>query len=149
MNLTTTYMGLPLKSPLVCSSSPLMGHVDNLRRMEDHGAAAVVLMERSVAEQRGYKPLARLVGYSHAAVEPKYMVIGPVPAVKRLLERTGLRISDIDIFEVNEAFAAQALAVSKDLDQAQTGGEPADVGPECHTAPRAGAGGRRPSLHRR
>ncbi len=78
-------------------------------------AAAVVLMERSVAEQRGYRPLARLVGYSHAAVDPKYMGIGPIPAVKRLLERTGLSISDIDIFEVNEAFAAQALVVSKDL----------------------------------
>lgn len=78
-------------------------------------AAAVVLMERSVAERRGYKPLARLVGYSHAGVEPKYMGIGPVPAVRRLLERTGVRQDEIDIFEVNEAFAAQALAVSKDL----------------------------------
>ncbi len=79
-------------------------------------AAAVVLMERSVAERRGYKPLARLVGYSHAAVEPKYMGIGPVPAVRRLLERTGVRLEDIDILEVNEAFAAQALAVMRDLD---------------------------------
>ncbi len=79
-------------------------------------AAAVVLMERSVAEQRGYKPLARLVGYSHAAVEPKYMGIGPVPAVRRVLERTGLRLDEIDILEVNEAFAAQALAVVRDLD---------------------------------
>ncbi|ABY34689.1 MAG TPA: acetyl-CoA C-acyltransferase [Chloroflexus aurantiacus] len=79
-------------------------------------AAAVVLMDRATAERRGYKPLARLVGYSHAAVEPKYMGIGPVPAVRRLLERTGLRISDIDLFEVNEAFAAQALAVIRDLE---------------------------------
>ncbi|MCX7792262.1 MAG: acetyl-CoA C-acyltransferase family protein [Chloroflexaceae bacterium] len=79
-------------------------------------AAAVVLMERSVAERRGYKPLARLVGYSHAAVEPKYMGIGPVPAVRRLLERTGVRLDEIDILEVNEAFAAQALAVMRDLD---------------------------------
>jgi acetyl-CoA C-acetyltransferase len=78
-------------------------------------AAAVVLMERGVAERRGYKPLARLVGYSHAGVEPRYMGIGPVPAVRRLLERTGLSIADIDLFEVNEAFAAQALAVAKDL----------------------------------
>jgi acetyl-CoA C-acetyltransferase len=79
-------------------------------------AAAVVLMERATAERRGYKPLARLVGYSHAAVEPKYMGIGPVPAVRRLLERTGLRIADIDLFEVNEAFAAQALAVMRELE---------------------------------
>ena len=79
-------------------------------------AAAVVLMERSVAERRGYKPMARLVGYAHAGVEPKYMGIGPVPAVKRLLERTGIRLEEIDLFEVNEAFAAQAIAVARDLD---------------------------------
>jgi acetyl-CoA C-acetyltransferase len=79
-------------------------------------AAAVVLMERGVAERRGYKPLARLVGYSHAGVEPRYMGIGPVPAVRKLLDRTGLTIGAIDLFEVNEAFAAQALAVAKDLE---------------------------------
>jgi len=79
-------------------------------------AAAVVLMERGVAERRGYKPMARLVGYAHAGVEPKYMGIGPVPAVKRLLERTGIRLEEIDLFEVNEAFAAQAIAVARDLD---------------------------------
>lgn len=79
-------------------------------------AAAVVLMERGAAERRGYKPMARLVGYSHAAVEPKYMGIGPVPAVRQLLERTGMSIGDIDVFEVNEAFAAQALAVTRDLE---------------------------------
>lgn len=79
-------------------------------------AAAVVLMEESVAKQRGLKPLARLVGYSFAAVEPKYMGIGPVPAVRSLLETASLSVSDIDVFEVNEAFAAQALAVINDLD---------------------------------
>ncbi len=79
-------------------------------------AAAVVLMERSVAEQRGYKPMGRLVGYSVVGVDPKYMGIGPVPAVRKVLERTGLSIDDIDLFELNEAFAAQALAVIRDLD---------------------------------
>ncbi|WP_129627064.1 acetyl-CoA C-acyltransferase family protein [Candidatus Oscillochloris fontis] len=79
-------------------------------------AAAVVLMERGAAERAGYKPLARLVGYSHAAVEPKYMGIGPVPAVRMVLERTGIAMGDIDLFEVNEAFAAQALAVARDLE---------------------------------
>jgi acetyl-CoA C-acetyltransferase len=79
-------------------------------------AAAVVLMERGQAERRGYRPLARLVGYAHAGVEPQYMGIGPVPAVKKLLERTGVRMDEIDFFEVNEAFAAQALAVAKDLE---------------------------------
>jgi len=80
------------------------------------GAAALVLMERDAAEARGLKPLARLVGYSFAGVEPKYMGIGPVPATRALLERTGLSVADIDVFEVNEAFAAQALAVCRDLE---------------------------------
>ena len=80
------------------------------------GAGAVVLMERAAAAARGLKPMARLVGYGFAGVEPKYMGIGPVPAVRALLERTGLAVADIDVFEVNEAFAAQALAVCRDLD---------------------------------
>jgi acetyl-CoA C-acetyltransferase len=80
------------------------------------GAGAVVLMERAAAEARGLKPMARLVGYAFAGVEPKYMGIGPVPATRALLERTGLAVADIDVFEVNEAFAAQALAVCRDLD---------------------------------
>jgi acetyl-CoA C-acetyltransferase len=79
-------------------------------------AAAVVLMERAAAEQRGLAPLARLVGYAHAGVDPQYMGIGPIPAVRRALERAGLAVGDIDIWEVNEAFAAQALAVVQDLD---------------------------------
>jgi acetyl-CoA C-acetyltransferase len=79
-------------------------------------AAAVVLMERRAAEARGLKPLGRLVAYAHAGVEPKYMGIGPVPAVRSLLNKTGLSIKDIDVFEVNEAFAAQALAVARDLE---------------------------------
>jgi acetyl-CoA C-acetyltransferase len=79
------------------------------------GAAAVVLMERGVAEKKGRKPLARLVGYAHAGVDPKHMGIGPVPAVRKLMERTGLKVADMDIVESNEAFAAQACAVAKEL----------------------------------
>jgi acetyl-CoA C-acetyltransferase len=80
------------------------------------GAAALVLMEQRAAENRGLKPLARLVGYATAGVEPKYMGIGPVPAVKRVTQRTGLHVSDMDVIEGNEAFAAQALAVMRELD---------------------------------
>ena len=94
------------------SGSVTAGNASSL----NDAAAAVVLMERKAAEARGYKPLGRLVAYSHAGVEPKYMGIGPVPAVRKLLDRTGLSVKDIDVFEVNEAFAAQALAVCRDLD---------------------------------
>ncbi|MEN9933702.1 MAG: hypothetical protein RLZZ387_281 [Chloroflexota bacterium] len=79
-------------------------------------AAAVVLMERGVAERRGLRPMGRLVAYTLAGVEPKYMGIGPVPAVRAALERAGLGVGDIDLWEVNEAFAAQALAVARDLE---------------------------------
>ena len=80
------------------------------------GAGAVVLMEGAAAKAQGLQPMARLVGYSFAGVEPKYMGIGPVPAVRALLASTGLKVADIDVFEVNEAFAAQALAVCRDLE---------------------------------
>jgi len=79
-------------------------------------AAAVVLMEASEAQRQGLKPLGRLVGYAHAGVEPKYMGIGPIPAIRKVLERTGLTIKDMNVIELNEAFAAQALAVIKELD---------------------------------
>ncbi|SAL00262.1 beta-ketothiolase BktB [Caballeronia ptereochthonis] len=78
-------------------------------------AAAVVLMERGVAEKRGAKPLARLVAYAHAGVDPKIMGIGPVPATQKVLERAGLTVADLDVIEANEAFAAQACAVSQEL----------------------------------
>ncbi|CDY75547.1 3-ketoacyl-CoA thiolase @ Acetyl-CoA acetyltransferase [Caballeronia glathei] len=78
-------------------------------------AAAVVLMERSVAEKRGLTPLARLVAYAHAGVDPKLMGIGPVPATQKVLERAGLKVDDLDVIEANEAFAAQACAVTKEL----------------------------------
>jgi acetyl-CoA C-acetyltransferase len=79
-------------------------------------AAAVVLMERGLAEKRGLAPMGRLIDYSYAGVDPKYMGIGPVPAVQALLKKTGLNLKDIDVFEVNEAFAAQALAVARTLE---------------------------------
>jgi acetyl-CoA C-acetyltransferase len=78
-------------------------------------AAAVVMMARGEAERRGLQPLARLVAYAHAGVEPKYMGIGPVPAVRAVLDRAKLGVGDLDVIEVNEAFAAQALAVVRDL----------------------------------
>ncbi len=79
-------------------------------------AAAVVLMEGSESQKRGLKPLGRLVAYAHAGVDPKYMGVGPVPAVRKVLERANLSIQDLDVIELNEAFAAQALAVIRDLD---------------------------------
>jgi acetyl-CoA C-acetyltransferase len=79
-------------------------------------AAAVVLMEAGAAAQRGLKPMARLVAYAFAGVEPRYMGMGPVPAVRSVLDRAGLRIQDLDVIELNEAFAAQALGVVRELD---------------------------------
>ncbi|HEX9623366.1 MAG TPA: acetyl-CoA C-acyltransferase, partial [Streptosporangiaceae bacterium] len=73
-------------------------------------AAAVVLATAEFAERQGHRPLGRLIAYSHAGVEPRIMGMGPVPAVRKVLDRAGLTVGDIDIFEVNEAFAAQALA---------------------------------------
>ena len=87
-------------------------------------AAAVVLMEATAAKARGAKPLARLVGYAHAGVEPRIMGIGPVPATKAVLAKTGLKLDQIDLIEANEAFAAQACAVTKGL-----GADPAKVNP--------------------
>jgi acetyl-CoA C-acetyltransferase len=78
-------------------------------------AAAVVLADSDYAERKGLAPMGRLVAYAHAGVEPKYMGIGPVPAVRLVLEKANLKVDDIDVFEVNEAFAAQALAVVRDL----------------------------------
>jgi acetyl-CoA C-acetyltransferase len=79
------------------------------------GAAAVLLMEKSAAQKAGLKPMARLVSYGLAGVDPKIMGIGPVPACKKALEKAGLTVEDMDVIESNEAFAVQALAVSSDL----------------------------------
>ncbi|TDN69490.1 beta-ketothiolase BktB [Paraburkholderia sp. BL10I2N1] len=78
-------------------------------------AAAVLMMERKEAEALGLKPMARLVSYAHAGVDPRYMGIGPVPATRIALERAGLTIGDLDVIEANEAFAAQACAVAQEL----------------------------------
>ncbi len=88
------------------------------------GAAAVTLVAGDRVQALGVKPLARLVGYAHAGVEPAYMGIGPVPATQKVLARTGLKIQDMDVIEANEAFAAQACAVIQEL-----GLDPAKVNP--------------------
>ena len=87
-------------------------------------AAALVMMEASTAKARGIKPLARLVAYAHAGVDPKFMGIGPVPATQMALKKAGLTVNDLDVIEANEAFAAQACAVTRDL-----GLDPAKVNP--------------------
>ena len=87
-------------------------------------AAAVVMMDAATAKARGLKPLARLVAYAHAGVDPKYMGIGPVPATQAALKKAGLTVNDLDVIEANEAFAAQACAVTRDL-----GLNPAKVNP--------------------
>lgn len=88
------------------------------------GAAALVLARAEAAEAAGLKPRARIIGYAHAGVRPEVMGIGPIPAVQNLLKRTGLKASDFDVIESNEAFASQALAVNKEL-----GFDPAKVNP--------------------
>ena len=79
------------------------------------GAGAVVLASADAVKAHGLKPMARLVSYAHAGVEPTIMGIGPVPATRKALERAGLKVADLDVIESNEAFAAQACAVVKEL----------------------------------
>lgn len=88
------------------------------------GASAVVLASEAAVKAQGLKPLARLVSYGHAGVDPAYMGIGPVPASRKALERAGLQVGDLDVIESNEAFAAQACAVAREL-----GFDPAKVNP--------------------
>ncbi len=88
------------------------------------GAAALVLGRASAAAAAGLRPRARIIGYAHAGVRPEVMGIGPIPAVTNLLKKTGLSVEDFDVIESNEAFASQALAVSKAL-----GFDPAKVNP--------------------
>jgi len=79
------------------------------------GAAAMILANRAAAERHGLAPIARIVGMAAAGVPPRIMGVGPVPAVRKVLERTGLRIEDMDVIELNEAFACQALATLREL----------------------------------
>ncbi|HEX7218172.1 MAG TPA: acetyl-CoA C-acyltransferase family protein [Burkholderiales bacterium] len=95
----------------------------NASGINDAGAA-LVLMESNAAKKANAKPMARLVAYAHAGVEPQLMGLGPIPAVKRVFEKAGLKPSDMDVVESNEAFAVQAMAVTKDL-----GLDPAKVNP--------------------
>ena len=95
----------------------------NASGLNDAGAA-IVMMEAGAAKKAGAKPMARLVAYAHAGVDPEVMGLGPIPAVKRLFEKAGLKPADMDVVESNEAFAVQAMAVTRDL-----GLDPAKVNP--------------------
>ena len=95
----------------------------NASGLNDAGAA-IVMMEAGAAKKAGAKPMARLVAYAHAGVDPEVMGLGPIPAVKRLFEKAGLKPSDMDVIESNEAFAVQAMAVTRDLEL-----DPAKVNP--------------------
>jgi len=95
----------------------------NASGINDAGAA-IVMMEAGAAKKAGKKPMARLVAYAHAGVEPNVMGLGPIPAVRRVFEKSGLKPADMDVIESNEAFAVQAMAVTKDL-----GLDPAKVNP--------------------
>jgi acetyl-CoA C-acetyltransferase len=86
----------------------------NASGINDAGAA-IVMMEAGAARKAGKKPMARLVAYAHAGVEPQVMGLGPIPAVRRVFEKSGLKPADMDVIESNEAFAAQAMAVTQDL----------------------------------
>ena len=79
------------------------------------GAAALVIAGEEYVQSRDLKPLGRIVSWGYAGVEPEIMGIGPVPATRKALQKAGLNLSDIDLIEVNEAFAAQYLAVEKEL----------------------------------
>jgi acetyl-CoA C-acetyltransferase len=95
----------------------------NASGINDAGAA-VTMVSSDFCKRNDLKPMARLVAYSHAGVEPRVMGLGPIPAVKRVFEKAGLKPADMDVIESNEAFAAQAMAVTKDL-----GLDPAKVNP--------------------
>ena len=95
----------------------------NASGLNDAGAA-IVMMEAGAAKKAGARPMARLVAYAHAGVDPELMGLGPIPAVRRVFEKAGLKPADMDVIESNEAFAVQAMAVTRDL-----GLDPAKVNP--------------------
>src|SRR5437660_127202 len=121
--------GSGLQAIVSAAQQLLLGDCDgtvtagNASGINDAGAA-VVLAEAGAAKKMNLKTLARLVAYAHAGVEPQVMGLGPIPAVKRAFEKAGLKPSDMDVIESNEAFAVQAMAVTKDL-----GLDPAKVNP--------------------
>jgi len=79
------------------------------------GASSMLVASGAAVEKHGLKPMARVLGYAHAGVDPKIMGIGPVPATRRLLGEVGMSLQDIDLIELNEAFAAQVLACDREL----------------------------------
>jgi acetyl-CoA C-acetyltransferase len=95
----------------------------NASGLNDAGAA-IVMVESEIAQKQNLKPIARLVAYAHAGVDPDFMGLGPIPAVKRVFEKAGLKPADMDVIESNEAFAVQAMAVTREL-----GLDPAKVNP--------------------
>jgi acetyl-CoA acetyltransferase family protein len=108
----TTLAGLGKLKPVFKEGGTV--HAGNSSGVTD-GAAAVVVASGDAAARHGLKPLARVAGWAVAGVDPKVMGIGPVPATRKVLEKTGLSMDDLDLVELNEAFAAQAIACDREL----------------------------------
>jgi len=108
---TTVEKLAALKAAFMKDGSVTAGNASGI----NDGAAALVVTTGEKARKAGTPPLARILAYVSTGVDPKIMGIGPVPAVRKVLERAGLKASDIDLFELNEAFAAQSLAVTREL----------------------------------
>jgi acetyl-CoA C-acetyltransferase len=101
-----------LKPPFRKGGSVTAGNASGM----NDGASALVVMAKDKADQLGIKPMASIVSYASVGVDPAYMGIGPIPATRMALERAGLTIKDMDLIELNEAFASQALACIRELD---------------------------------
>jgi acetyl-CoA C-acetyltransferase len=109
---TTVEKLAALKPAFATDGSVTAGNASGI----NDGAAALVVTSARKAAELGARPLARILSYATAGVDPKIMGMGPVPAVRRALDRAALKSSDVDLFELNEAFAVQALAVSRELE---------------------------------